>query len=72
MKGAIKDAAGNVTGNQSLEDKGERENQAGKDRQKRNDAVESASSVVGAARAAPIRITPYSRQPLKPRCAVSA
>lgn len=39
VKGAIKDAAGEVTGNQSLEDKGERENQAGRDRQKRNDAV---------------------------------
>jgi uncharacterized protein YjbJ (UPF0337 family) len=39
VKGAIKDATGEVTGNQSLEDKGERENQAGKDRQKKNDAV---------------------------------
>jgi uncharacterized protein YjbJ (UPF0337 family) len=39
VKGAIKDGAGAATGNQSLEDKGERENQAGKDRQKKNDAV---------------------------------
>jgi uncharacterized protein YjbJ (UPF0337 family) len=39
VKGAIKDAAGAATGNQSLEDKGERENQAGKDRQRKNDAV---------------------------------
>ncbi len=39
VKGAVKDATGAVTGNKSLEDKGERENEAGKDRQKRNDAV---------------------------------
>lgn len=39
VKGAVKDAAGEVTGNQSLEDKGERENAAGKDRQQKNDAV---------------------------------
>ena len=39
VKGAIKDAVGEMTGNESLEEKGERENQAGKDRQKKNDAV---------------------------------
>ena len=39
VKGAIKDATGAVTGNESLEDKGERENQAGKDRQQKNNAV---------------------------------
>src|SRR5688572_30186225 len=39
VKGAIKDAAGDMTDNEGLEDKGERENQAGKDRQKKNDAV---------------------------------
>jgi uncharacterized protein YjbJ (UPF0337 family) len=39
VKGAVKDAAGAMTGDESLEDKGERENQAGKDRQQKNDAV---------------------------------
>jgi len=39
VKGAIKDAAGDITDNDSLEQKGERENAAGKDRQKKNDAV---------------------------------
>jgi uncharacterized protein YjbJ (UPF0337 family) len=39
VKGAIEDAAGAVTGNDRLEDKGERENAAGRDRQKKNDAV---------------------------------
>ena len=39
IKGAIKDAAGELVGDQALEDKGERENAAGKDRQKKNDAV---------------------------------
>ena len=39
VKGAIKDATGELTGDESLEEKGERENQAGKDRQKKNDAV---------------------------------
>ncbi len=39
VKGAIKDATGEMTGDESLEEKGERENQAGKDRQKKNDAV---------------------------------
>ena len=39
VKGAIENAAGAVTGNDRLEDKGERENAAGRDRQKKNDAV---------------------------------
>jgi uncharacterized protein YjbJ (UPF0337 family) len=39
VKGAVENAVGAVTGNDSLEDKGERENAAGKDRQKKNDAV---------------------------------
>jgi uncharacterized protein YjbJ (UPF0337 family) len=38
-KGAMKNAAGELINDQSLEEKGERENAAGKDRQKRNDAV---------------------------------
>lgn len=39
VKGAMKNAAGELIGDQSLEEKGERENAAGKDRQKKNDAV---------------------------------
>ena len=39
IKGKTKDIAGEVTGNESLEEKGERENQAGRDRQNKNDAV---------------------------------
>jgi uncharacterized protein YjbJ (UPF0337 family) len=39
VKGAIKDAAGDLTDNERLEEKGERENAAGRDRQKKNDAV---------------------------------
>ena len=39
VKGATEKAVGEVTGNERLEDKGERENEAGKDRQKKNDAV---------------------------------
>ena len=39
VKGAVKEAVGAVTGNDSVEDKGERENAAGIDRQKKNDAV---------------------------------
>ena len=34
-----KDAAGEMTDDESLEEKGERENAAGNDRQKKNDAV---------------------------------
>jgi len=39
VKGAIKDAAGEISGDEAHEEKGERENQAGKDRQQKNDAV---------------------------------
>jgi uncharacterized protein YjbJ (UPF0337 family) len=39
VKGAVKKATGEVTGNERLEDKGDRENKAGIDRQKSNDAV---------------------------------
>ena len=39
VKGAVENAAGAVSGNERLEDKGERENAAGMDRQKKNDAV---------------------------------
>ena len=39
VKGATKDMAGEITGDQALEDKGERENQAGRERQGKNDAV---------------------------------
>ena len=39
IKGATENAIGELTGNERLEDKGERENAAGKDRQRKNDAV---------------------------------
>ena len=39
IKGAIKNAAGELVGDEALERKGERENAAGIDRQKKNDAV---------------------------------
>jgi uncharacterized protein YjbJ (UPF0337 family) len=39
IKGQAKKVAGEVTGNEEVEDKGARENQAGIDRQKSNDAV---------------------------------
>ena len=39
IKGAIKDTVGDLTDNESLERKGERENAAGIDRQRKNDAV---------------------------------
>jgi len=39
VKGATKEAVGELIDDERLEDKGERENEAGKDRQKRNDAV---------------------------------
>jgi uncharacterized protein YjbJ (UPF0337 family) len=39
VKGKVKDIAGEVTGDESLEEKGERENQAGRERQSKNDAV---------------------------------
>ena len=39
VKGATKDIAGEVTDDEALEEKGERENAAGNKRQKDNDAV---------------------------------
>ena len=39
IKGGIKDAVGDMTDDESLEEKGERENAAGRDRQRKNDAV---------------------------------
>ena len=39
IKGATKDVIGELTGDELLEEKGERENAAGKDRQRKNDAV---------------------------------
>jgi uncharacterized protein YjbJ (UPF0337 family) len=39
VKGAVENAVGAATGDDSLERKGERENAAGIDRQKKNDAV---------------------------------
>ena len=39
IKGAAKDAAGELIDDEALEEEGERENQAGKDRQRRNNAV---------------------------------
>ena len=39
VKGATKDIAGEVTGDEALEEKGERENAAGRSRQGKNDAV---------------------------------
>jgi uncharacterized protein YjbJ (UPF0337 family) len=39
IKGAAKNAAGELIDDESLEEKGERENAAGRDRQKKNDAV---------------------------------
>jgi uncharacterized protein YjbJ (UPF0337 family) len=39
VKGRVKDIAGDLTDNESLEEKGERENQAGRDRQRKNDGI---------------------------------
>lgn len=39
VKGAVKNAAGDLVDDERLEDKGERENAAGIDRQRKNDAV---------------------------------
>jgi uncharacterized protein YjbJ (UPF0337 family) len=39
IKGAVKDAVGELTDDERLEEKGERENAAGINRQKKNDAV---------------------------------
>jgi uncharacterized protein YjbJ (UPF0337 family) len=39
VKGATKDAVGELIDDEALEEKGERENAAGRDRQRRNDGV---------------------------------
>ena len=39
VKGAVKDAVGDMIDDEDLEEKGERENAAGRNRQKKNDAV---------------------------------
>ena len=39
IKGAVKEVAGDIADDRRLEEKGERENAAGKDRQRRNDGV---------------------------------
>ena len=39
IKGSIKEGVGKMTGDEETEEKGDRENSAGKDRQKKNDAV---------------------------------
>jgi uncharacterized protein YjbJ (UPF0337 family) len=39
IKGAAKDAVGDLLDDKEMEEKGERENQAGIERQKKNDAV---------------------------------
>lgn len=39
VKGAIKEEVGDMLDDEAMEDKGARENEAGKDRQRRNDAV---------------------------------
>jgi uncharacterized protein YjbJ (UPF0337 family) len=39
IKGSLKDIAGEVTGDEALEEKGERENEAGRERQRNNDAI---------------------------------
>jgi len=38
-KGAIKEAVGDAIDDEEMEEKGQRENAAGKDRQRKNDAV---------------------------------
>jgi uncharacterized protein YjbJ (UPF0337 family) len=39
LKGAVKREVGDAIDDEQMEDKGARENEAGKDRQRRNDAV---------------------------------
>ena len=39
VKGAVKREVGDAIDDEQMEDNGERENEAGKDRQRRNDAV---------------------------------
>ena len=43
VKGAVKDGAGVVTGNESLEREGERENAEGRDRQRRNEVFDGST-----------------------------
>ena len=38
-KGAVKESTGDLIGDEEMEHKGDRENQAGQNRQKKNDAV---------------------------------
>ena len=47
VKGAAKDAAGAVTGNQRLEREGERENAQGRARQASNDVMDETDGVPG-------------------------
>jgi uncharacterized protein YjbJ (UPF0337 family) len=39
IKGRTKDILGDLTDNESMEEKGERENEAGRERQRKNDAI---------------------------------
>ena len=39
FKGAVKETAGAIANDRSTKEKGERENEAGKERQRKNDAV---------------------------------
>lgn len=39
VKGSLKDIAGEMTGDEALEEEGERENEAGRERQRNNDAI---------------------------------
>jgi uncharacterized protein YjbJ (UPF0337 family) len=48
VKGAAKDAAGHVTGNERLERQGERENVEGRERQARNNVMDETDGVPGA------------------------
>lgn len=48
VKGAVKDAAGAVTGNRSLEREGERENADGRQRQAQNNVLDETDGVPGA------------------------
>ena len=48
VKGAVKDGVGAITGNESLEREGERENAQGRARQGRNDVLEETDGVPGA------------------------
>jgi uncharacterized protein YjbJ (UPF0337 family) len=39
IKGGVKEAVGELIDDENMEEKGERENQAGRDRQRRNDGI---------------------------------